>query len=332
MFHQYLQEKKDRITTNLHKYLAEQKTHLIPDNKWGMDTLDRLERFISNGKMLRGMLVYLGYELSEPKQQDPFIDHVALAAEFFQSALLIHDDIMDNDDSRRGKPSMHIQYTELMQQEQSKYPKNTGKSLAICAGDMAFYLGYELLAPSPKMNTLFSQELSKVVIAQMQDIYLGASKRQAKLNDILSMYEYKTGHYSISLPLIAGAKLGNASNETIKHLKKIGADMGIAFQLIDDELDLFGNPMMTGKPLNSDLREEKQTPYIYFLRRKTEVDFSNVETIKKQIKEYGIDIEIQNLIKNHKKLAKETMQRIPMNPTTKTLFDSFVDYLTNRVQ
>ena len=222
--------------------------------------------------MIRGALVFLGNELSDKEPSNDVL-LTAQAAELFQAGLLIHDDIMDNDETRRGKPSMHTQYTELMIQENAGYPKNTGKSMAICVGDTAFFLGYQCLSHIVNkhrkaiMMSLFSKELRNVCFAQMQDVYNGSSQRHAALSDILHLYQHKTGTYTITLPLTAGALLGNASIQTIRHIEQLGNNLGIAFQLTDDMLNLFGDPDITGKPTGSDIREGKQTPYIIYFRK-----------------------------------------------------------------
>lgn len=346
MFDHYLKKKKQRILDALTAYVRNQKTKTIPDNKWGSDVLERLSLYMQNGKTIRGTLVYLGYDLTgQEKHTDG--DTVALAAELFHAGLLIHDDIMDHDDTRRGKPSMHVQYTNLLKQDQVRSPENTGASLGICVGDAAFFYGYQLLSKSPELTAVFSQELANVTIAQMQDVYMGASIQSANLKEILSMYRYKSGRYSITLPLTAGAMLGNAKPDTITHLQKFGADIGVAFQLVDDTLDLFGDPKVTGKPADSDIREGKQTPYMFFLREKADaktktrieeilkkdvVNDTDTVYIKEQMKTYHINTEVNNLIARYTQSAEEALQKIPMAESTQQLFTSFVDYLTNRIQ
>ena len=336
MFQTYLQEKKGLLTEALHEFFKLQKPRAI--NRWGKDAIERLELFIQNGKMIRGTLVFLGHDLISQHSAGDIV-LVAQAAEFFQAGLLIHDDIMDNDELRRGKPSMHIQYTSLMIQENARYPKNTGRSLAICVGDAAFFFGYQLLNEiknsdrREQLTDLFSHTLTNVSFAQMEDIYNGASLRNASLNDILLLYQYKTGHYSITFPLLAGAILAGAGKETLRHIEKFGADLGVAFQLTDDALNIFGDPTMTGKPTGSDLREGKQTPYVYYLKQEgisiTDVD---IDIIKKKICELGIDKKVNELLQSYVVSAKETVQKIPMKDAQKKLMLSFVDYLIKRVK
>jgi len=336
MFPSYLQEKKELLINSLHDFFKLQKATTI--NRWGKDAIERLEIFMRNGKMIRGTLVFLGYDLISQNSSNDILA-VAQAAEFFQAGLLIHDDIMDNDELRRGKPSMHTQYTNLMLQENARYPKNTGRSFAICVGDAAFFLGYHLLNKIENVNSrqkltdIFSNELTNVSFAQMQDVYNGASKRNATLDDIFRLYQYKTGQYSIALPLTAGAILAGARKETLRHIEKFGGALGIAFQLTDDTLNLFGDPKITGKPIGSDIREGKQTPYLFYLLQEgVGLPDTDIQGIKKNIIKYGIDKKINDLIQSYTTSARETMQRIPLPREQKDTIASLVDYLTHRIK
>jgi geranylgeranyl diphosphate synthase type I len=336
MFQTYLQGKKRLLTASLHDFFKLQKPLAI--NRWGKDAIERLELFMQNGKMIRGALVFLGYDiLSQHTSNDILL--VAEAAELFQAGLLIHDDIMDNDELRRGKPSIHSQYANLMVQENARFPKNSGSSLAQCVGDATFFLGFQLLNQlrdseiRQKLITLFSKELTSVCFSQMQDVYNGVSLRNATLHDILLLYQHKTGQYSIALPLMAGAILAGANKETLRHIDKFGADLGIAFQLTDDTLNMFGDPKITGKPIGSDIREGKQTPYLFYLRQEgISITDTDIQVIKKEIIEFGIDKKIQNHIQSYATSAREAIQRIPLPREQRDIIESLVDYLTHRIK
>lgn len=290
----------------------------------------------------------------QKKEIDEECIKLALATEIMSSAILIHDDIIDNADLRRGKPSIHAAYTELMMKQNSRYPKNTGKSLGICIGDAAFFLGFKLLSELIDEETtkpiihLFSKEYTLLTYAQMQDVVLGASSKEVKnINEILSLYRNKTARYSVLLPLTAGATLANANEATLKHLAKFSENIGIAYQLVDDRLDLFGDPKETGKAIGTDIKEGKQTPYIFFLRQlgdetvfshinelfaKGDTTPNDIAWVQEKVKEHHIDEKIATMIEEYKKSAMEAIERIPMRQTEQELFGSFVEYLTNRIQ
>jgi geranylgeranyl diphosphate synthase type I len=106
---------------------------------------------------------------------------------------------------------------------------------------------------------LCARELSAVGIAQMQDVTWGASKSAVGVDDILRMYTHKTGRYSFTLPLLAGAMIANAPSDLCANLGTLGESVGLLFQIRDDELGLFGDPGELGKPVGSDVREGKKT-------------------------------------------------------------------------
>jgi geranylgeranyl diphosphate synthase type I len=283
-------------------------------------------------------------------RKDDDLLKLALAMELFHAGLLIHDDIMDNAETRRGMPSLHTAYTELLNKRQARYPKNSGRSLAICAGNVSFFLGMQLLSETdnPKITTFCAKELQTVNYAQMQDIALGAAGKPVEhLEEILSLYQNKTGRYSVLLPLTLGAMLGGAKEATLKHIAKFSDSLGIAYQLVDDTLDLFGNPQKTGKAVGTDIREGKQTPYIFFLRQlNDQADSSRIDTlfakgettpndiawVQANVREHHIDEKITEMIETYKKEAIEAISRIPMKQPEHDLFVSFVEYLTNRIQ
>ncbi len=335
MFQTYLQEKKELIITYLHTFFQQQKPYAI--NRWGKDAIERLELFIQNGKMIRGTLVYLGYDLSEKKEHSDLIK-IASAMELFQAGLLIHDDIMDHDELRRGKPSMHNQYEQMLQKQANNSPKDSAISFALCVGDLAYFYAYELLASlkNSEIACITSQSLSRVAQAQMQDIHFGSSEKLPTKEEILALYHYKTGDYSITLPMTLGAKLWGTSKETIRHISLFGKNLGIAFQLVDDRLNLFGDSSVSGKPVGTDIIEEKKTLYYYLISQTPEgrelVQSKNIDDIKVFCMDSRIDTQITKEIEFRTREAKEAMFHIPLSSTIKELISDFIEYLTNRTK
>jgi geranylgeranyl diphosphate synthase, type I len=239
-----------RIKKALLDFLSKKEREFGPVGSWGVDAIRRLKKFVPSGKMLRGRLVLLGYEIyggSEKNERAAL--NAAAAMELFHSGLLIHDDIMDHDAMRRGAPAFHLQY------------KESGEAMGMCAGDLTFFLGYELT--TPELLQLFSRELQMVGIAQMEDLFLGKSPDPGK-DTILKMYRYKTGRYTFTLPLTAGALLAG-KDDIDKVLKSLCDDLGILYQLKDDEIGLLGSTAETGKTEGSDIRENKKTLIRFYL-------------------------------------------------------------------
>jgi geranylgeranyl diphosphate synthase type I len=265
---EYFEKQKLLIAARLRDTLGGPDHGLDRVNRFGPDVRSRLLEFALRGKMIRGCLVRLGYELF---RDDPGNAVVACGAalELCQSALLIHDDVMDRDTVRRGQPTLHARYTKEAQALAD--PARIGEALAVCAGDIGFFLAFRLLAESGAPATtlgglirLFAREMSYVGAAQMLDVWSGATPPDHRVqteDEILSLYRYKTGRYTFSLPLSAGVLLAGEEQHA---LEAIGEKLGIIFQIKDDELGLFGEEGEIGKPAGSDIREGKNT--LFFAR------------------------------------------------------------------
>jgi geranylgeranyl diphosphate synthase type I len=270
---EYFGRRKDDIQDYLKRYCQRKRKGFGRINALGPDLCDRLFEFTVQGKMIRGGLVSLSYSLFRSDEEDPSVRErltgTGASMELIQSALLIHDDIMDRDPMRRGLSSIHRQYARMAEEREIGDGEHLGESLAICAGDVAFFLAFEILsnlaaeqATLIRILGLCSREIASVGVAQMQDVYNGASTGPVKTDDTLSLYVHKTGRYTFSMPLMIGSLLAGQPEETVGRLEELGEHIGIVFQIRDDELGLFGNPEETGKPVGSDIKEGKKTLFI----------------------------------------------------------------------
>jgi geranylgeranyl diphosphate synthase type I len=352
MIHTYIQEKKTLVSDYLQTYLKHTVLPRVsPAGRWGNDAVTRILNFTTQGKMLRSALIYLGEILFSQKKHSDVLLKTSAALELIQTGLLIHDDIMDQDEKRRGTDSVHIQYRKIFQSSGSNDAEKAGESFAICAGDMSFFLAFQILAEirplclSEKLNALFSKELTNVCAAQMQDLYGGNFQKQLSKEEIFSMYMYKTGRYSCGLPLVGGALIAGASDQTIKHLWKLGTGLGMLFQIKDDELNLFGKPKITGKPTGSDIREGKQTLFRLFVmekargevKKRLESLFGNpvlspgeVNYVKKQITDLHVYDDIHGIVKEQEQIIDEMLKHLPLHDDKRTFIREFVDYLNTR--
>ena len=277
----YFQKARPGISRAISEILQENAPRLGAISPLGAQLASRLETYAHAGKMIRGILVRLGYELCSPEAPDAALDRVldraGAAMEFLQSGLLIHDDIMDRDTLRRGNTTVHTQYEQDAEAAQASDPAHHGVSLGVCAGDVAFFLGFHTLAALPvtealqerarKVAAFSAQELCWVGVAQMQDVSNGAGGLGSDPDpaQILRVYRYKTGRYTFSLPLVVGAMLAEAPPEHIRELDQAGENLGVVFQLKDDELGIFGDSAQSGKRADSDIREDKKTLLRHFL-------------------------------------------------------------------
>ena len=277
----YFQRVRPGIAQAISAILHETAPRLGGVSPLGAQLAERLETYAQAGKMIRGILVRLGYELCAPAAPDAdmdlVLDRAGAAMEFLQAGLLIHDDIMDRDVLRRGLSTVHAQYAQDVAAAHAVDPAHHGASLGVCAGDVAFFLGFHVLAALPvpaawqerarQVAAFSAQELCWVGVAQMQDVLGGAGGIGTHPDpaQILRVYRYKTGRYTFSLPLVIGAMLAAANPQALEALDKAGENLGVVFQLKDDELGIFGDAAQSGKPAGSDIREDKKTLLRHFL-------------------------------------------------------------------
>ena len=272
-FEIFFEKARRRLREDLERFMASKRADVARLRPWGPDALRRLTTFTRKGKMIRGSLVSLGCEMAGGRPGRA-ATRAGTAFELIQSGLLIHDDIIDRDPRRRGAPSVHEQYARLASRRGAA-AAHFGTSLALCAGDFAIFLAFEAMAglngPAERtaaVQKLFAAEYGLVGLGQMLDIEAGASRGALSRHHVLGIYRYKTARYSFYLPLAAGWILGGGPARTLPALERLGEDLGLVFQIKDDELGLYGLGRTTGKPVGSDIRQGKRTLYaVEILRR-----------------------------------------------------------------
>jgi geranylgeranyl diphosphate synthase type I len=208
---------------------------------------------LRGGKRFRAALLVAAYEGAAPeKSREPALEG-GVALELIQSYLLIQDDWMDGDATRRGGPSAHAALTEALGGE------HLGASGAILASDLTWGLAIATFArvdaPAPMVLGVISA-LCRV----HEDVVIGQSLDMiGRADDVETMHDLKTGSYTVRGPLLLGATLAGAPSETLAALERYAAPLGVAFQLRDDLLGTFGTSEETGKPYGGDLRAGKRT-------------------------------------------------------------------------
>ncbi len=306
--HDYFCQKKPLIAKELAGTLAEMLPDLSRVNTWAGDASDRILAFAAQGKMVRGGILILSYEMftdedekrtaarggrskkssaTAPKRTPRSVVRAATALEVIHSALLIHDDIMDNDRLRRGFRTIFAQYESMGARCRAENPERYGRSMGICVGDVGFFLATDIISRLPleserktALQSLLARELAYVGLAQMQDVSFGAFSRTPPVSDVYTLYLYKTARYTFSLPLMAGAILAGKSGRILTRLAELGEYLGVVFQARDDEIGVFGTERETGKPVGSDIREGKKTLlYLELLRRSRGAERRRLEGI-----------------------------------------------------
>ena len=255
-------ESVDReIAAEIEKRLEEAKEispHLVP-------IIEAMKELSVGGKRLRAMLTILGYEIAGGEVNDEVIK-AATAMELFHLGLLIHDDVMDQDDLRRGIKTIHMRYQD----------RHFGETIAINAGDETFGWSVEILsrlnlnpALLNKAMAVWGKYFTRVGYGQILDVMTDQRKNTSD-EEVLKVLAIKSGEYSCVLPLLLGATLGGGRKELLDNLEKYGMELGWVFQLRDDWLAGYGDPAKTGKPVGNDSREGKRTFVTMYGKEKAE--------------------------------------------------------------
>lgn len=339
-----------QVFSFIENYLLKKEKIFINYQPRSKEYLKMLISFIKNGKGLRGSLTMIAYELFS--KNDIKQHNVIKLASFFEiihSSLLIHDDVMDNDEKRRGQPTIHKQFETMLKQKTLPQKKYLGQSLAINLGDIGFFLSFKLLneidlKPVIKLTLcdFIQDELIKVGLAQMDDVAYSQTRDEPSLDEIMRIYLFKTSRYTFVLPVLSILIINRYPPKIIKPIEKILERLGIIFQITDDQIGLLSDE--TGKDLGSDIRENKKTIIRYFMINHPKaatttkdifgqpINEIELKKIQKAYYENQIDQKLFNLINEQKKeitkIINNNKNLIPVN-FQKLIFE-FIDYLIKR--
>ncbi len=300
--------------------------------------------FITNGgKRLRPAFVYFGYKAVRKIINEDTILKASIPIELLHASALIHDDVMDNSDTRRGRPTVHKIFGKRLKNDKA------GESLAIVLGDMLLALADETLdARIGDVKTFFDEARKEINFGQHLDI-VGDSLSEVDNKWITQVMRYKTAGYTVEKPLIMGAALAGATAKTINNLSRYGINLGIAFQIQDDILGMFGNEKKVGKPVDSDLKEGKKTLLVWktlnnLAQEKRQADIKRFNSIlgnqkltksdyvwcQKLMREVGTVEYCEDKVKSMTKAAKKFLQKIRIDPEARRYLVGIADYLVDR--
>lgn len=235
--------------------------------------IDTLEEFAFRpSKRLRPAFLYFGYIAAGGNNYKAALQ-ASLSVELLQTFALIHDDLIDKAEIRRGKPTIDLIFEKAAPKNISD-KKHFGKSAAILLGDLSFTYADQLLTSSnfPQDTILSAKKYydflrSEVIFGEYLDILLVGNKKATK-DQIIKMLILKSAKYSIERPLHIGAALAKAKEDIFKAYSNYAIPLGLAFQIQDDILGIYGDPKTTGKSSNSDILEGKNTLIISNTREK----------------------------------------------------------------
>jgi len=263
---------RTRVQRALDDFLDTQAGRLEPLGPDAARLLTEARASVSGGKRLRAAFCWWGHQAVSPARTD---DEAALARacaslELLHASALVHDDLMDASDTRRGRPATHRAFEAEHRAADGGRgwrgdPEQYGAAAAVLLGDLLLAWADELLRTCglPAERVLAALDVldhtrTEVIAGQFLDVSVQARGR-ADVDAAMTVLRYKSAKYSIERPLHTGAALAGADPATTAALRAFGLPLGEAFQLRDDLLGVFGDPAVTGKPAGDDLVEGKRT-------------------------------------------------------------------------
>lgn len=281
------------VATRLDRFLGEMRSESDAHGPDAAMFLDAAASTLQGGKRLRARFCHAGWRSVARFDDGRAAETAAVwdlcaALEIFQSAALVHDDLIDNSDTRRGRPAAHraleAQHREL---SWSGGAEGFGRSAALLLGDLLISWSDDLLeqalAEHPQARGVrleYARMRRDVTTGQFLDIAEESAWRVNPADEhaerALRVVSLKSARYSIEQPLVLGATLAGADVAQIGALREFGHPVGMAFQLRDDVLGVFGDESLTGKPAGDDLREGKRTVLIAFTRQRLDASARGV--------------------------------------------------------
>ncbi|MFG2499352.1 polyprenyl synthetase family protein [Streptomyces sp. NPDC048441] len=224
--------------------------------------VELLEEFMVGGKRIRPVLAVMGWQAADGTTDMAAVLRVAASLEMFHAFALIHDDVMDDSDTRRGRPTIH---RTLAGKRGDDRTERFGISAAVLLGDLAFAWSDQLLhtaaltpAQSAAVQPLITDMRTELMLGQYLDLH-ATGELTDDVEAALTVNRYKTAKYTVERPLQIGAALAGADTETLTACTAFALPLGEAFQLRDDLLGVYGDVRDTGKSRLDDLRAGKNT-------------------------------------------------------------------------
>ncbi|WNV88278.1 polyprenyl synthetase family protein [Umezawaea sp. Da 62-37] len=235
------------------------------------ELVDELSRLVlGGGKRVRPTFAWWGWRAAGGASDGPDADatvRALVALELLQGCAVVHDDVMDRSTTRRGRPAAHVRFAAHHQRARwAGDGRVYGDSAAILVGDLALAWADDALVTAGLDGAALARAWvpwqavrTEMMAGQHLDL-LACARREESLERTLRVARFKTAAYTVERPLHLGAALAGAPADLIDALREFGRDIGVAFQLRDDLLGVFGDAETIGKPVGDDLREGKRTP------------------------------------------------------------------------
>ncbi len=348
----YLKEFKATFDPRLEAYLDARIQETRAEDELVAEALGHVKVILlAGGKRLRPALMLLGYEAAGGTDRERLLQ-ASLSIELVHMFLLIHDDIIDRDSLRHGVATLHERYAAWGKKELSlENPAHFGNSIALIVGDMLYSLGNDIIFrsgfPHEQMFAALSKTqkiVSHTSVGEARDIYL-EYRRKASSAEVLKMYEQKTARYTFEGPLHLGALLAGGEETLLSIFSQYALPLGVAFQIQDDILGVYGDEQRIGKPVGSDIQEGKMTLLVtkaleiagthhqelqQILQKGKALTPHDIERFRFLIRDCGSLEEVKQLAHTSIYAAKEALQGTVIPEASRLLLLNMADYMLAR--
>lgn len=343
---------RERVTKRVNEFLVGQRDLLDSISPDAGALLDPLADFMAGGKRLRSMFLYWGWRGGGAPDCDEVVS-AAAAMELLQACALVHDDVMDRSDSRRGRASMHRQFA--AQHERAGWAgsaEDFGSATAILIGDLCLSWADQLLLDSGltpaalrRGKPVYDVMRTELMAGQYLDM-LEQVRCNTEVEPALLVATYKSAKYTVERPLHLGAVMADADPAVTTALRDYGLALGRAFQLRDDLLGVFGDPTETGKPSGDDLREGKRTVLIALALQRldesrgreliegldaAEHSPQDVDRMRDLVARSGAREAVERMIADFARQSHSALTAPGLDDTVVAVLDALVDAATRRV-
>ena len=348
-------ELADAVTDQLREHLRERRAAAAYIGNDYDALIGGLEEFVlGGGKRLRPVFAYWGWRAVSSKAADAQMLLLFSALELLHASALVHDDVIDSSATRRGRPTTHILFAELHRDRHWHGPADQfGISAAILIGDLALAWADDIVAgvdlphdAHHRVRRVWTDIRTEVLGGQYLDIVSEASAAES-IAAAMAVNTYKTASYTVSRPLQLGAAAAADRPDVQAIFHEFGNDLGIAFQLRDDVLGVFGDPAITGKPSGDDLRSGKRTVLLAtaveladksdasaanLLRASVGTDLSDakVRELREVIERVGALAVVEDQIEALTRRALTLLADAPIHPAAKTGLSGLARRAANR--
>jgi geranylgeranyl diphosphate synthase type I len=300
---------------------------------------------LAGGKRLRPAFCTWGFLAAGGAARSTILLDTNAALELLHAFALLHDDVMDGSERRRGQPALHRRLADDHADARwNGEARRFGDGMAILLGDLAFAYADRLLRPAgPEVQRVWDDLKVELTMGQYLDVR-GAASGQVDVAMATRIAAFKSGRYTVERPLELGAALAGGLDELGPHLRAYGAPLGEAFQFRDDLLGVFGEADATGKPVGDDLREGKPTLLLAEARRRTggadlellgrigsaDLGAPEVAALQELLDRCGARAAVEAAIDGRLERAHDALDQAPIDELPKRALRGLADRCTRR--